>query len=332
LNAVRSGDLGSGSGGVGSPAADDWQKIWWPALAVLFFFALFLRWPVPGPDWTHIDERVFLLNPLKLWSGDLNPHYFIYPTLHIYLCSALYYIYFLFWHTEPIGQFIAYRFFVDGGDLIEIARGFNTVLSATTALVVAGIGRRLYGVVGGIMAGLFFCVLPLSVRFAHLATTDSPAVLWIALALLGGVRIAQQGRTGDYVLAGVCAGLAGATKYPAAMVCAPLALACFLRTPAWRQRGLWLTAGLSIATFAAASPYALLDIGKAWEDLALMGRVHLMSEEATAEIPSELYYLRYAMRYGVGLAGIIAAVIALLWPRKSREEWVIVAAIRLVRK
>ena len=102
------------------------EKAWWPSMGLLLLGALWLRWPVPSPEWTHIDERVFLLNPLKLWSGDLNPHFFIYPTLHIYLCSALYYLYFLFWHNEPMSAFIAYRFFVDGGDLAILLGSWGT--------------------------------------------------------------------------------------------------------------------------------------------------------------------------------------------------------------
>ena len=302
------------------------EKAWWPGMGLLLLGALWLRWPVPSPEWTHIDERVFLLNPLKLWSGDLNPHFFIYPTLHIYLCSALYYIYFLFWHNEPIGAFIAYRFFVDGGDLLAIARAFNAVLSAATAVVVATTGRRIYGVLAGSLAGVFFAVMPLSVRFAHLATTDSPAAWWAAFALYGAIRVLQCGRSIDYVLAGVSAGLAGATKYPAAMVCLPLAVACWLRTPTLRAHGLWLSGGLALATFAFTSPYVLLDIGAALEDLALMGRVHLMSDEATTDMASGWYYLRYALGHGIGLIGLLSAVVSCAWPRKSREEWVLVTA------
>lgn len=303
------------------------ERLWYPLLAVLFLFALWLRWPHPDPEWTHIDEWVFLLNPLKLWSGDLNPHFYNYPTLHIYLCSALYYLYYALWHAEPLGEFVAYRFFIDGSDLIAIARGFNTVLSALTALVVAGIGRRLYGVFGGLLAALFFSVLPLSVRFAHLASTDSAAVLWIALALLGGVQIVQRGRVQDYMLAGICAGLAGATKYPAAIVCAPLALACLLRIPTLRQQGIWLVAGLAAATFALASPYVLLDAESAWEDFARMGQFHLLSQEGATDIPSWWYYLRYLLPHGIGSVGLLATVVGLVWRRKNREEWVIIAAV-----
>ena len=74
-------------------------------------------------------------------------------------------------------MFVAIFFFIDGSGLIEIARHLNSLLSAATVVVVALAGRRLYGVVAGAGGGIFIAVLPLSVRFAHMATTDSPAVL-----------------------------------------------------------------------------------------------------------------------------------------------------------
>jgi hypothetical protein len=43
--------------------------------------ALWIRWPVPSMAWTHIDEKALVDHPLGFFSGDLNPHFFNYPTL-----------------------------------------------------------------------------------------------------------------------------------------------------------------------------------------------------------------------------------------------------------
>ena len=307
------------------------ERFWYPALTGLFLLALFLRWPHPEPGWMHIDERVFLLNPLKLWSGDLNPHFFIYPTLHIYLTSALYYGYYLLGDSPSIQHFVAYHYFVSGSELIEIARHFNSLLSALTALVVALVGRRIYGMPAGVVAGLFFACLPLSVRFAHMATTDTPAVLWSSCALLFAIRIAQKGEIRDSVWAGVFVGLAGATKYPAALAGFPVAVACLLYRPTWRQWALWTAGGISMFVFFLASPYVVLDVFSAWRDLALMGKVHLASAEAHAEIPSWRYYLQYGLRYGIGVVGVVGLLVGLAWRplARRREEWVVVSAFAI---
>ena len=304
------------------------DRYWYPALALLFLLGLYLRWPYPTPGWIHIDERVFLLNPLKLWSGDLNPHFFIYPTLHIYLTAALYYGYYWLGPHLPIEHFVAYQYFVDGSELIAVTRHFNTLLSTITAVVIALAGRRLYGVIPGLVAGFFFAVLPLSVRFAHLATTDSPAVLWIACTLVFAIRIAQKGEIGDAIWAGVFVGLAGATKYPAALAGVPVAVACFLYRPTWRQREMWAAGVMSIVVFVLTSPYVILDVQHAWRDLALMGKVHLGSVEAKANMPSWRYYFQYGLRYGIGWLGLLGLAIGLAWQplQRRREEWVVVAS------
>ena len=142
---------------------------YWPAFLLgLLLLALWLHWPWPAPLWQHVDERAFILHPLGFWSGDLNPHFFNYPTLHFYLASVLYYLYYLLVSSEPLSSFIAYHYFVDGADLIGLVRGFNSALSALTGVVCALIGRRLYGLWGGLWAGVLFAVLPLAVRFAQL--------------------------------------------------------------------------------------------------------------------------------------------------------------------
>ena len=119
---------------------------------------------------------------------------------------ALYYAYYLLGGSSRIEDFVVHHFFVDGAGLIEIARHLNSLLSAATAVVVALAGRRLYGVVAGEAGGIFFPVLPLSVRFAHMPTTDSPAVLWIACALYFSIRIAQTGDIRDSLWAGFFSG------------------------------------------------------------------------------------------------------------------------------
>ena len=194
--------------------SEDNTKIHWSLfLLVLFALGLYLRWPVPAPEWQHVDERAFILHPLGFWSGDLNPHFFNYPTLHFYLASALYYVYYFVGDFASLSSFVAYRYFVDGGDLVDLTRGFNSVLSSLTGVVCALIGRRLYGLWGGMAAGGLFSVLPLSVRFAHLAIVDVPLALWSLAALYFAVRVVQDGRLRDVLWGGIFAGLETGARF-----------------------------------------------------------------------------------------------------------------------
>ena len=310
------------------PQIDGKRVSFYLGLLALFVWALYLRWPLPAPEWQHVDERAFILHPLGFWSGDLNPHFFNYPTLHFYLASALYYLYYLSGDFVSLDAFVAYRYFVDGSDLIEWVRGFNSVLSALTGGVCALIGRRLYGVWGGWMAGGLFSVLPLSVRFAHLAIVDVPLAWWSLLALYFAVRVVEDGRMRDVLWGGLFAGLAMATKYPGGLAWVPVGLACGWRF-GWLRGPFWWSGLTVAAVFVVCSPYVLLDWSSAWGSIAAMGSEHMMGEGHGGEGAALWHHLRYNLRYGVGLLGLLGLVggLALRWRSYRRSEWLVVAAL-----
>jgi hypothetical protein len=311
------------------PASNEQEIPGWNLfLGGILLLSLFLRWPYPGPEWIHVDEWQFVLRPLGFWSGDLHPHFFFYPTFQFYLASLLYYPYYLLFHGGRIEHFVAYRYFVGGEDLIGLVRGLHSLMAVGTVGVCAFLGRRLFGPLGGLLAALGLAAMPLAVRFAHLANTDTPMVLWVGLATLWGVRIVQEGRLSDCLWAGVFVGLAGGTKYPGALVALPVGLACWLRVSSLRDWGIWLSGGAAVLTFSLASPYVLLDAREALGALADMGATHVLSETHNSGA-SWTHMLRVNLRYGLGLVGLLMLIPGLFWnPRRRRpEEWVVVAGV-----
>ncbi len=301
----------------------------WSALLLL---ALWLRWPLPEPGWQHVDEWVYVVHPLGFWGGDFNPHFLIYPTFHLYLLSALYYLYYLLFSPESLEAFVAYRYFVDDHDLVALARGLNTLLAVGTVAVTVQLGRRLYGEGGGWLAGLLLALMPLHLRFSHLANTDVPATLWVSLALLWSVRLVQdQGRRGDALVAGIFAGLAGATKYPACLVLVPVLAAAWWSGPE-RLRNAALAAAAALGAAAIATPYVWLDWQQCWSDLTTSARQHMVeAEHRTADAPW-LHLLRHTLWYGLGLAGMASLALALVWrPRAwSHAEGVLLVGMGVI--
>lgn len=282
----------------------------WGAVLLL---ALWLRWPLPEPAWQHVDEQAFVDLPLGFWSGSLNPHFFNYPTFHLYLVSALYYLYFLLASPESLEAFVAYRYFVADHDLIALARGLNTLLAVGTVAVTVHLGRRLYGEKGGWLAGLLLAVMPLHVRFSHLAITDVPATLWTSLALLWSVRLVQApGRRSDALVAGIFAGLAGATKYPACLALAPVLAAAWWSGP-HRLKNIGTAVAAALLAGALTTPYVWLDWQQAWADLSTMGREHLLEGGHHSGDPAWLHLLRHTLWYGLGLAGMLTLALAIFW-------------------
>lgn len=141
-----------------------------------------------------------------------------------------------------------------------VLRSVVAVLSALTVVPVFRIAERLGGPVGGHWAGAAAALLlifsPLYNAGSHLNTCDVPSAFFATLCLLFVARLVDEESTGDYVLAGVAAGLAAASKYPAGVVAVAI-IAVWIR---WRiarrdvRLGL-LWAGLAaIAVFVAVMP------------------------------------------------------------------------------
>ncbi len=308
------------------------QLLYRLALSALCAFALWLRWA--DFTWMHIDERVFVERTLGFGNGDLNPHFFNYPTLQLYLASFFQYVYFLLFADASLESFIAYAYFADDHALLALARALTTCMAVANVAAAAALGHRLYGIGGGFIAGFLLCILPLHVRYSHLATTDVPATLWMTLALLFAVRILQEGRLRDYALAGICAGLAGASKYPAALVC-PAIAAALLADPGKRWRGLSLAASCTLLSFALATPYVLLDFPGFWQDFAGMANEHLLNDNAFAAASARplagLCALPTHLYYGAGLACSLALLAALTYRPTDwrRDELVVLCALLL---
>lgn len=137
-----------------------------------------------------------------------------------------------------------------------LLRGVVALLSALTVIPVFGIGERIAGRWAGAAGSLLLIFSPLFNDGSHLNICDVPSGVFATFCLLFVARLIGEERTRDYVLAGVCAGLAAGAKYPAGFVAVAI-IAVWLR---WRiarrdfSLGL-LWAGLAaMATFVAVMP------------------------------------------------------------------------------
>jgi tetratricopeptide (TPR) repeat protein len=293
-------------------------------LTAVIFAAAWLRWPLPGPEWRHVDERAFLLQPLAFLGGDFDPHFYNYPTLQLYLAAALYRLYHALFVPGSLEAFVAWRYFVDGSDVLGLARGLTTVMAVATVFIAALLGRRLYGRLGGLAAAALLAVLPLHTRFSHLAATDVPQALWTTLAVYVAVRIALAPSRRDVLLAGLCVGLAASTKYPGIAAALPVAVAI-----GWRPRRLLLAGASAAGALALTSPYLLLSAGAAWHDIAQMGTEHVGSDaHALPDGGSTLWHLvSFTLRHGLGITALATLVLALGWRARDLHRGEIVLLV-----
>lgn len=100
------------------------------------------------------------------------------------------------------------------GDTPWGARLVSALAGAGTCLVVWGMGRRLFGPRGGLLAGLILAVSPIMVAESKLATTDATLTLFIVSAQACLLELAIRPARRAAVLFWTCLSLAVLTKGP----------------------------------------------------------------------------------------------------------------------
>ncbi len=211
----------------------------WVALAALLALAGAIRlvgiqyglpFALLNPDERNIVPRAWAMSH----GGGLDPHWFDYPTLTMYLLAP-----FQAWQSEP---------------------SYLTARVTIVALALAGIaaswwlGRRSYGPLAGFVAAAAVAVETTYVAYSRMAVTDVPLTLGVAVALALMV-------SGRFELAGLAVGLAASAKYPGLLLLAPLIVAAWGR---WRR--LAIACGLAALAFALTSPFVVLHFGEAIGD------------------------------------------------------------------
>jgi 4-amino-4-deoxy-L-arabinose transferase-like glycosyltransferase len=260
------------------------------------------------------DEPVYITISQNIFkTGDLNPHFFNYPSLFFYINALAYIPYFL------LGKLMG--IFHTPGDILpplSLAMGVTQAPMPTTVLL----GRILsicfgVGTVGsgyfvgkqitgrpavGVLTSLMLAISPANVGYSRLITPDTFVTFFAITSFWASILVYQQGKTWHYVVSGICAGLAASSKYNGGLILLPLLLAHFLHygKEAFKQRNLYLALLLCGAGFLATTPYAILDSAKFLADLRFEIH-HYSTGHAGMEGNSLAWYLNYMGTTGGGL-------------------------------
>jgi hypothetical protein len=292
-------------------------------------------------DFTRPDEEKITGAAWGIFLGDLNPHFFLYPSLFIYLTAAGYLLLFaaerILGSTPSLSAFVA-SVAADPTTLHLIPRALAAVSGALTIPLLYVVARELFSSRAALAASALLAVVFLHVRDSHFGATDVPAALMSVAALWVAARCATRGMTlGRAAAGGLLAGLAASTKYNAALAVLPtLAVIAIDVLPLWRHSivkalaaggvaGLCLAAG-----FVAGTPFALLDRIAFLKDVDIQSRTALGLWPGSILDPARLVYgtrgwvhhFTVNLRYGLGEPLLIAGLLGALWllltePRKA---------------
>ena len=311
------------------------------ALIALFALALILRVARIGIDLPYIahwDEPVNLgVSQRVFTSGDLNPHFFNYPSLSIYIHAAgmiPVYIAGALTGTFSAPADLPTVITQAGGityaplpSLFIVARLIAAAASLLALWLIYRCGALLTGhAAGGLLAGLLFAVSPNVIEYSDWANPNIYAVLLALVVLWAAYQIQADDHPKYYVIGGLAVGLAAAAKYNAALAGVLSVVAHFLRpgtglVRGWFDGGLWTAGWCALGGFLLGTPYALLDPDGFMDGIAYEAR-HYSTGHAGWE--TALFYIRYPLENQPGVT--LLALGALGWGMLKRNRPLLITA------
>jgi 4-amino-4-deoxy-L-arabinose transferase-like glycosyltransferase len=298
------------------------------AAAMLRFWAL----PQGVPFSLGVDEPETMERAVRMMkTGDLNPHFFDYPSLYMYVQAVVAVARFLVGAMQGLWSGLAQapteEFYVWG-------RAVTATLGTATVWIVYRAGMR-WGARTALLAAVLLAVMPLHVRESHYVLTDVPATFLVMLTFLLSLRAHERATMRSFAIAGAAAGLAAATKYNGALAILMPLLACTL-TPALRPArivtGLWTMAAM-LAAFFLAAPYTFLDLPHFLNQFA-----RLSAEYKSPGVTTEPIWIVYLKHLRIALQtpgsilvllGVISGVVRTV-TGPDRVKWALATVFPLV--
>lgn len=188
-------------------------------LIVLAGFALRV-WGINfGPY--HPDEPLVINQALAFGSGNPMPWVYYYPPLFHYILFIFYGLFFIAgWLLGPFRIFENFLnlVLINPTPFYVIGRFLVAIMGSATIFIVYAITKRFYSKAAAFLSSIFMSFMYLHVRNSHYCTVDVPMTFVLVVAYYFILRIVDTNDIKDYLLAGLFAGLAIATKYNAGIL------------------------------------------------------------------------------------------------------------------
>ncbi|MCB9077420.1 MAG: glycosyltransferase family 39 protein [Anaerolineaceae bacterium] len=314
------------------------------------FYAPTIKWPDNTADF--LNPRRSTLNPF--WNVDTQERrsytYGHFPLYTLVLVAHLFKL------VAPLVQSLGLppnwlQFFVTaetGQGYAFIGRGLAALADVATVYLIFLIGRRLYGVGGGLLAAALSTFTVLQIQLAHFFAVDPITTTFTMLAIYGSMLLYERQSIGAAIITGIGIGLAVASKFSALPVIFVPVMAGYLAgrharqnetTPAGSHRqsrmiGLVLLAlALSFLIFVITSPFVLLDFEN-FKRAVIDEQGNMVSGLADFPFTRQYrgtiaywYFIEQQLRWGMGwwlgllaLAGTLWVIVKTVWSKAQVGE------------
>jgi hypothetical protein len=300
-------------------------------LCLILLVAALLRIDGAGfglPALNDPDEPLFMATALEMLSGPtLNPGWFGHPgTITFYsLMLVVAAVGAIGVATGRFADFDAFAaaVYADPGIIFMPARLLMVACGVACVWMTYRLGRQLGGPRLGLAASAILAVNAVHIEYSQIIRTDMQASLFMLLCAQSALAIAAGGRRRDFLLAGLFAGLACATKWPAAVIGVTVVCAGLYQwrqgAPKWRELALFGFA--TVATLFVVSPFLLIDHATVLQNLS--GEARPLHPGATGGglLANIGWYVAGPLLSSLGFGGLLLAGVGMVWGAGGGRRW-----------
>lgn len=285
------------------------DRIFYCLLACTFFLGACLRFKNIdfGLPFNYHPDEVPKYNAIMRMreAGDLNPRYFLHPTLLLY---STYFFNNLFNWLMP-GSSWESTLILSGRIMSASAGCLSVFLTALT-------GRRLFSNSTGIIASALLAVFPLHVTCSRYVKEDALLVFFILAAVYMVIRAVQSDKPALLLIAGLLAGFSAGVKYSGLVSVMILTAAPFLKSKKFIpdfKYSCWTILAIICVPLGLfiSSPYILLDYQTFLHDFNSEKDHMIRGHSAAITAWSEIWMYHYSRSLLQGMQGIALAIATL---------------------
>jgi 4-amino-4-deoxy-L-arabinose transferase-like glycosyltransferase len=298
----------------------------WGLLALIVVAGLVLRLRNNGyglPYVYNFDEaQHFVSRSVNVFGGELDPRYYQNPSGYTYLAFvALKLWYGVFGNHLQYGT-VSQQFFVDPSPIWHFVRTFTAVIAMAGVVTTFVLARRWWGARVALVAAAMLTFAFLPVVYSRIAVTDVATFVPVCVAMWGALRVYEDGRLRDYLIAGAGIGFATGFKYTAGLVLLPLVVAAVARfwrdrgTVLWRRSAAWylIAAGaLAVVCFGITTPFFFVHPTDAISQLREQAKAAGQIEKLGQAQQGGFSYYFHTLGWGFGWAALVAAAVGAVW-------------------
>lgn len=151
----------------------------------------------------HPDERMLMMVTTPLSAENLNPNFFNYGHLPVYILKS----------ASTLAATIFGDSYTQYPNILLVGRVISALFDTGTVFLIYLIGKRLWGKRAGLIAGLLYATAVFPIQNSHFYIVDPQLTFWITLGIYIITKSYLKPSWRAFYLLGLVTGLAAATKF-----------------------------------------------------------------------------------------------------------------------